>query len=128
MSLTAINSTSAPAAIGPYSQAVLAGDYLYVSGQLPMNPGSGEMITGDIKDQTRQVLSNLEAILKAAGAGMDKVVKSEVFLADMGDFLAMNEIYAEFFNGPVKPARQAIEAARLPKDAGVEISCIAYLG
>ena len=128
MSIQAVNSSAAPAAIGPYSQAVKAGDFLYVSGQLPMDPASGELLTGDIKEQTRQVLSNVEAILKAADASTDNVVKSEVFLADMGDFVAMNEVYAEFFNGPVKPARQAIEAARLPKDAGVEISCIAYLG
>ena len=128
MGLNVILTDAAPAAIGPYSQAIQAGDFVYVSGQLPMNPSNGEMLTGDIKEQTHQVLSNVKAILEEAGASMDQVVKSEVFLADMGDFVAMNEVYAEFFGGPIKPARQAIEAARLPKDAGVEISCIAYLG
>ena len=128
MRLKAMHTDGAPAAIGPYSQAIKAGDFIYVSGQLPMNPETGDMLTGDIQQQTRQVLANVKAILAAEGASLNQVVKSEVFLADMGDFLAMNEIYAEFFNGDIKPARQAIEAARLPKDAGVEISCIAYLG
>ena len=128
MPLKVLNTDAAPAAIGPYSQAIRAGDFIYVSGQLPMVPETDEMINSGIQDQTRQVLDNVKAILAAEGATLDDVVKSEVFLADMTDFLPMNEIYAEFFSGDIKPARQAIEAARLPKDAGIEISCIAYLG
>jgi 2-iminobutanoate/2-iminopropanoate deaminase len=127
MSLSRIETASAPAAIGPYSQAVAVNGMLFVSGQLPINPETGEMVSG-IAAATDQVLANIGAILEAAGIGFDAVAKTEVFLKDMGDFPVMNERYATCFTGPVLPARQAIQAARLPKDAGIEISCIAALG
>ena len=126
MSKQIIQTDRAPAAIGPYSQAVKAGNTLYVSGQLPINPESGDLVEGDIKAATRQSLENLQAIVEAAGMSLDQVVKCEVFLEDMADFAAMNEVYSEFFTGDAPPARQAIQAARLPKDAAVEISCIAH--
>lgn len=128
MSITRIHTENAPAAIGPYCQAVQGGDMLFLSGQIPIDPATGELVEGDIAVQTRQVLTNLRAVLLAGGANLARVVKSEVFLQDMNDFAAMNEVFAEFFSGPDKPARQAIEAARLPKDVLIEISCIAYLG
>jgi 2-iminobutanoate/2-iminopropanoate deaminase len=123
--MTEINTPSAPAAIGPYSQAVVTGNLLFVSGQIPLDPGTGELVGATTAEQTRQVLANLCAILEAAGSGIERVVKSEVFLKDMGDFGDMNAVYSDVFTGPIKPARQAIEAARLPKDVLVEISCIA---
>lgn len=115
----------APAAIGPYSQAVIADELVFVSGQIPIDPATGEMVEADIRIQTRRVLDNLTAVLDAAGSGLDSVVKVEVFLADMADFGTMNKIYAEYFDAEVKPARQAVEVSRLPKDALIEISCIA---
>ena len=127
MSLSRIETDAAPAAVGPYSQAVAANGMLFVSGQLPINPETGEMVKGDITAATDQVLANIGGILEAAGLGFDAVVKSEVFLRDMGDFAAMNSRYAATFTGPVLPARQAIQAARLPLDADIEISCIAAL-
>lgn len=120
-----INTENAPKAIGPYSQAVLADRFLFVSGQLPIDPASGKILETSIDGQTRQVLSNIEAILKEAGLSFDDVVKAEVFLKEMQDFQKMNAIYAEKFNGPIKPARQAFQVARLPMDALIEISCIA---
>ncbi|MCH2175244.1 MAG: RidA family protein [Lentisphaeria bacterium] len=127
MSVQAVQTDNAPAAIGPYSQATIANGTVYVSGQLPIDPSNGELCKGSVSEQTKFSLSNVKAILEAAGSSLDKVVRCDVFLKDMGDFVAMNEVYAEFFSGEVKPARQAIEAARLPKDADVEISCIAVL-
>ena len=121
----AVSTQAAPAAIGPYSQAVAAGDLLFVSGQLPLDPASGQLVSGDIAAQTRRALANIEAILAAAGLGLNHVVRCDVFLADMNDFAAFNQAYAEVFAGPLKPARQVIQAARLPKDARLEISCIA---
>ncbi len=115
----------APKAIGPYSQGVMAGGLLFVSGQLPIDPKSGKIVETTIEGQTRQVLKNIEAILKEAGLGFADVVKAEVFLQDMDDFQKMNAIYAAVFTGPIKPARQAVEVARLPMDALIEISCIA---
>ena len=118
-----IATTAAPGAIGPYSQAIDAGAFVYTSGQLPIDPKSGEMPT-DIKGQSRQSLENVKAVLEAAGLGMDAVVKSTVFLSDMGDFAAMNEVYSEFFSAPF-PARSAVAVKTLPKNALVEIEVVA---
>ena len=124
--LTAVHTANAPAAIGPYSQAVCAGGFVYVSGQIPLDPATGEFAGPDIRTQTRQCLKNIAAILAAAGSGMDRVVKTTVLLKDIGDFAAMNEVYAEAFTAPY-PARAAFEAAALPKGALVEIECVAAL-
>ena len=121
-----IHTDSAPAAIGPYSQAIQIGDLLFVSGQVPIDPSTGAIVEGDVKTQAQQSLNNLKAILNAAGTNMGAVVKTTVFLADMNDFAAMNEVYAQFFQEPF-PARSAVQAARLPKDAKVEIEAIAQL-
>jgi len=120
-----IDTPTAPKAIGPYSQAVATEQFLFVSGQIPVNPLTGKIDEATIEGQTRQVFSNLEAILKAAGSNFDAVVKVEVFLKDMDDFQKVNAIYGEKFSGQVKPARQTVEVAGLPMDALVEISCIA---
>jgi 2-iminobutanoate/2-iminopropanoate deaminase len=122
----AIATEGAPKAIGPYSQAVRTGRLVFCSGQIPLDPSTGTMVEGDIAAQTRQVLRNLGAVLDAAGASLDSVVKTTVFLADMNDFAAMNEAYATFFTSPA-PARSTVQAARLPKDARVEIDVIAYV-
>ena len=114
----------APAAIGPYSQAVEAGNTLYVSGQLPINPATGQFAEGGIKELTAQSLTNMKAILEAAGMSFDNVVKTTVFLADMADFADMNEVYAQFFAAPF-PARSAVAVKTRPKGARVEIECIA---
>ena len=117
----------APAPIGPYSQAILVdGKFLYTAGQGPMDPISGKLVEGGIKEQTRQVMKNLEAILIAGGASLASVVKTTVFLKDMNEFAAMNEVYAEFL-GAAAPARSTIEAARLPRDIRVEIEAIAVV-
>ena len=121
-----ISTKKAPGAIGPYSQAVRAGNMLFCSGQIPIDPETGEFVSDDIAAQTEQVLLNLSAVLEAAGGGLESVVKTTVFLKDMGDFAAMNEVYARYFDKN-KPARATVEAARLPKDAKVEIECIAVL-
>lgn len=126
--LQKVETEKAPQAIGPYSQAVAAGEYLFVSGQIPINPATGELVEGEIKEQAAQVLDNLEAILEAVGVGFDRVVKTEVYLKDIGDFGAVNEVYASRFSHDIKPARQAMQVANLPMDATVEISCIAYTG
>ena len=123
---TAIHTDNAPAAIGPYSQAIAAGNTVYVSGQLPVDPATGAFAGPDITAQTRQSLTNLKNILRTAGADMHNVVKVTVYLQNMGDFAAMNEVYAQFFSAPY-PARAAIEVARLPKDALVEIECVAVI-
>ena len=124
---TVLNTTEAPAAIGPYVQANRIGDLIITSGQLPVNPATGEM-PATIEEQTAQSLKNIAAILASAGVGMDKVVKTTVFLRDMNDFAAMNGVYATFVDAANLPARSAVQVARLPKDAGVEIEAIAYLG
>ena len=124
MSNLAIHTDNAPAAIGPYSQAIQAGNTIYVSGQLPIDPATGAFAGEDIAAQTRQSLTNIKAILAAAGADMSNVVKTTVLLADIADFAAMNAVYAEFFTAPF-PARAAFQAACLPKNALVEIECIA---
>lgn len=121
-----LSTQAAPAAIGPYSQAIQIGDLLFVSGQVPIDPSTGAIVEGDIKAQAQQSLNNLKAILNAAGTNMGAVVKTTVFLADMNDFAAMNEVYAQFFQEPF-PARSAVQVARLPKDAKVEIEAIAQL-
>ena len=121
-----IHTDSAPAAIGPYSQAIQIGDLLFVSGQVPIDPSTGAVVEGDIKAQAQQSLNNLKAILNAAGTNMGAVVKTTVFQADMNDFAAMNEVYAQFFQEPF-PARSAVQVGRLPKDAKVEIEAIAQL-
>ena len=121
---TAIHTDHAPAAIGPYSQAIKAGNTIYVSGQIPIDPATGAFAGEDITTQTRQSLTNLKSILNAAGADLCDVVKTTVYLANMGDFAAMNEVYAQFFAAPY-PARAAFEVACLPKNALVEIECIA---
>lgn len=119
-----ISTAKAPAAIGPYSQAIEANGMVFVSGQLPVNPETGEFAEGGIKELTRQSLTNMKNILAEAGLGMESVVKTTVFLADMADFAAMNEVYASFFEG-VAPARSAVAVKTLPKNALVEIECIA---
>ena len=119
-----ISTENAPGAIGPDSQAVKAGNMIFCSGQIPINPTTGEFVSDDVAEQTEQVLQNLNAVLEAAGSSLNNVVKTTVFLADMNDFMAMNEVYARFFSEN-KPARATVQAARLPKDARVEIDCIA---
>lgn len=121
-----IATENAPGAIGPYSQAVKTGNMVFCSGQIPIDTATGEFVSGGVAEQTRQVLKNLSAVLEAAGTSLNNVVKTTVFLADMNDFAAMNEIYAEFFSEN-KPARATVQAARLPKDARVEIECIALV-
>ncbi|MBL0713296.1 MAG: RidA family protein [Desulfosarcina sp.] len=121
-----INTSDAPAAIGPYSQAVKAGGFLFVSGQIPIDPASGELISGDIRAATRQVINNLKAILEAGGSSLEKVVKATVFIADMNQFGTINEVYAEFFK-EAPPARACVEVARLPKDVQVEIEAVAMV-
>jgi 2-iminobutanoate/2-iminopropanoate deaminase len=125
----AISTPNAPAAIGPYSQAVRIGDFLYTSGQIPLDPASGQVVSGGIIEQTTQVLENLKAILKAAGADLSYVVKTVVFLKDMNDFASMNAVYGKYLapEGVVAPARSTVEVARLPKDVLVEIEVIAQL-
>jgi len=117
----------APRAIGPYSQAVRVGSFVFASGQIPFDPATGEFVAGGIAEQTEQVLKNLTAVFEAAGVGMDQIVKTTVFLADMNDFTAMNEVYARFFP-EAPPARSTVQAARLPRDARVEIDAIAVSG
>lgn len=119
-----IATDKAPKAIGPYSQAIKAGDLVFVSGQIPLVPETMEIVAGGIKEQTRQVLNNLKAVLEAAGSSLEKVVRAGVFLQSMNDFVAMNEVYAEFF-GKSLPARAAVEVARLPKNVLVEIDAVA---
>ena len=121
-----ISTNNAPAAIGPYSQAVKVGNLLYTSGQLAINPTTGELINDDIKKATTQSLDNVKAILEEAGTSLDKVVKTLVFLKDMNDFAAMNEVYSQYF-GENPPARSCVEVAKLPKDALVEIEVIAIV-
>lgn len=120
-----ISTNQAPAAIGPYSQAVKAGDFLYISGQLPLEPETGKIAEGGIVAQTNQSLANLKAIVLSAGYTMEDIVKVNVYLSDMNDFPAMNAVYAEYFRSDF-PARAAVQVARLPRDAMVEIEAVAY--
>ena len=122
----AISTSNAPAALGPYSQAVQVGNLLFLSGQVPIDPATGSVVEGGIQEQARQSLTNLKAILNEAGTNMGAVVKTPVFLKSMDDFAAMNEVYAQFFQQPY-PARSAVQVAKLPKDVLVEIEAIAVL-
>ena len=119
-----IQTDNAPAAIGPYSQAIKAGGFVFVSGQIPIDPQTGQFVAGGIAEQTKQVLKNVSAVLEAGGSSLDRVVKTTVFLADMKEFSGMNEVYATFFSGP-PPARATVAAAGLPRDARVEIEVVA---
>lgn len=121
-----ISTKNAPDAIGPYSQAVKVGNLVFCSGQIPIDPATGEFVSEEVTEQTRQVLKNLSAVLEAAGSDLSNVVKTTVFLVDMDDFTQMNEVYAEFFSEN-KPARATVQAARLPRDTRVEIDCIAVI-
>ena len=124
-----ISTPHAPAAIGPYSQAIRVGDFLYTSGQIAIDPATGQVVAGGISEQTTRVFENLKAILNAAGADFSQVVKTQVFLKDMNDFAAMNSVYSTYLapEGVVPPARSTVEVARLPKDVLVEIEVIAHL-
>lgn len=122
-----ISTGKAPGAIGPYSQGIVIGNLVFTSGQLALVPETGNFVEGGIEEQTRQSLTNVRGILEAAGSGMDKVIKTTVFLSDMNNFAAMNAVYAEFFPEGSCPARSAVEVARLPKDGLVEIEVIAEL-
>jgi len=125
----AITTADAPAPVGPYNQAVQAGEWLYCSGQIPLDPATGAMVgSGDVEAETRQVLRNLKAVLSAAGTEAAKVVRTTVYLVDLGDFQAVNAIYAEMFGSGVSPARACVQVAALPKGSKVEIDCIAWLG
>jgi 2-iminobutanoate/2-iminopropanoate deaminase len=121
-----IHTDKAPAAIGPYSQAIRAGGFVFCSGQIPTDPATGEFVQGGIAEQTEQVLKNLAAVLEAAGSSLDRIVKTTVFLADMKEFSGMNEVYAKFFEG-APPARATVAAAGLPRDARVEIEAVALV-
>lgn len=121
-----ISTDAAPGAIGPYSQAIRVGNMIFCSGQIPIDPSTGEFVPGGVVEQAEQVLKNLTAVLEAAGSNLRQVVKTTVFLADMDDFTAMNEVYGRYF-GESKPARATVQAARLPRDARVEIDCIAVI-
>jgi 2-iminobutanoate/2-iminopropanoate deaminase len=124
MSKTVVYSAAAPAPIGPYSQAIQSGNMLFVSGQIAIQQSTGQMLTGNIEEETKQVMTNLDEILKAAGMDFTNVVKTSIFLKDMGNFPKVNAIYGEYFpSNP--PARETVEVSRLPKDVNVEISCIA---
>lgn len=122
-----IETSQAPKALGPYSQAIVSNGLCFVSGQLPIDPKTGKLIEGDIRQMTRQVINNLEAILVASGSGLELVVRTDVFLKDLQDFQAMNEEYAKCFSQETPPARQTIQVADLPKSSPIEISCIAII-
>lgn len=121
-----VSTDKAPGAIGPYSQAIKAGGMLFCSGQIPIDPATGEFVSGGVSEQTEQVFKNLIAVLEAGGSGLDDVVKTTVFLADMADFAVMNDVYAKYFDSN-KPARATVQAAGLPRGAKVEIDCIALV-
>lgn len=122
-----INTTNAPAPLGPYNQAIAVNGMLYVSGQIAIDPSTGNFITDNIADETHQVLKNIEAILTEAGISFENVVKSSIFIANMDDFAAINKVYASYFNEATAPARECVEVAKLPKNVHVEISVIAHL-
>lgn len=121
-----ISTDKAPKAIGPYSQAIVANGFVFCSGQIPLDPATGTLVTGPIADQTRQVMQNLTNVLKQAGSDLNKVVKTTVFLKDMNDFDQMNAVYGEFFS-ETKPARATVQVGKLPRDAGVEIEAVALV-
>ncbi len=124
MNINVVSTEKAPAAIGPYSQALIAGSFIYTSGQVPIIPETGEIVKGDIAQQTKQVMENLKAVLEAAGSDLGSVIKTTVFIKNMNDFQTVNSIYNEYFKKPF-PARSCVEVARLPKDVGIEIEVIA---
>ena len=127
MSKKVIRTDRAPAPVGPYNQAIATGQMLFVAGQIPLDPQSGNIVGGDITAQTQQVMVNLEAILTEAGANWSDVVKTSVFLSDLANFSSMNQVYAEYFEEDTAPARACVEVSRLPKDVLVEIECIAVI-
>ena len=127
MSTRSVQTDAAPAAIGPYSQAIIAGGFLYTAGQIPTDPGTGQVVEGDIVSQTRRVMDNLQAVLAAAGASWKDVVKTTVFLQDMADFPRMNEVYSAAM-GEARPARSTVQVAGLPRGVRVEIELVAHLG
>ncbi|OBQ54216.1 RidA family protein [Tamlana sp. s12] len=122
---TIITTPNAPAPIGPYNQAVLTGNTLYTSGQIAIHPTSGDLVLGDIESETKQVMSNIEAILIQANMGFENVIKATIFISNMDDFQKINNVYGSYFNDPTAPARETVQVARLPKDVNVEISVIA---
>jgi 2-iminobutanoate/2-iminopropanoate deaminase len=122
-----VRTDKAPLPVGPYNQAVKAGNLVFCAGQIPLDPKTGEIIQGSVADQTRQVLTNLKAVLEAAGSSLENIVKANVFLKDMNQFAEMNKVYSEFFKDATAPARSTVEVARLPKDARVEIEAVALL-
>ena len=123
----AVSTERAPAAIGPYSQGILAGGFLFISGQIPLDPATGEMVGGGVPEQAERVLENLKEILQAAGAGMDAVVRTTVYLTDLAEFSRMNQVYARYFTGS-PPARSTVQVGALPRGAQVEIDAIAKIG
>jgi 2-iminobutanoate/2-iminopropanoate deaminase len=129
MERSIVSTPQAPAAIGPYSQAVRAGDFVFLSGQIPLDPKTGEMVGGDdVEAQTVQVMNNLKAVLAAAGASFAKVVKTTIFLTDLGDFVRVNKVYGSYFEGVEPPARATVQVAALPRGAKVEIEATAFTG
>jgi 2-iminobutanoate/2-iminopropanoate deaminase len=127
MSKQVIATSRAPAAIGPYSQAVRSDEWVFVSGQIPLHPGTGEVVIGGIEEQTRQTMVNLQSVLKAAGASLREVVKTTIYLVDLADFAAVNQVYASYFEAN-PPARATVQVAALPKGVLVEVDAIAHLG
>ncbi|MBI4870283.1 MAG: RidA family protein [Candidatus Riflebacteria bacterium] len=126
-SIQAIRTQAAPAPVGPYSQAVVAGDFVFLSGQIPLDPATGQLVTGTVEQQTERIMANHQAVLAGAGLGFGDVVKTTLFLKDMGDFARVNAVYAKSF-GECPPARSTVEVSRLPKDVSVEIEMVAYRG
>jgi 2-iminobutanoate/2-iminopropanoate deaminase len=126
MNKETVSTDRAPKAIGPYAQAIKVGDFVYTAGQIPLDPATGNLVEGDVAVQTRQVLENLQAVLKAAGSSLDRVVKATVFLQNMADFAAMNEVYAEYL-GAATPARSTVGVAELPRGALIEIDFVALV-
>ncbi len=126
MSFEIISTDKAPAAIGPYSQAVKIGNFVYTSGAIPVDPTSGEVVAGGVAEQAEQAIKNLAAVLAGAGTGLDKVIKTTVFIKNMNDFAVINEVYKKFFTSAF-PARSCVEVARLPKDVLIEIECVAVM-
>ncbi len=125
MSTQAVTTPKAPAAIGPYSQAIRAGGFLFCSGQIALDPATGELVPGDVRVQTERVMQNLGAVLAAGGSGWDRVVKVTIFLTDMSDFAAVNEVYGRYFDGLTPPARATVAVRTLPRNVDVEIDCVA---
>lgn len=128
MELHEVRSDRAPEPVGPYSQAVAAGEYLFASGQIPLDPATGKLVEGEIERQTRQVIRNLEAVLQAAGSSLDRVVRTTIYLTDLSLFARVNAVYAEHFRGQPSPARATVGVAGLPLGAEIEIDCIACRG